>query len=245
MFLGHFAVALAAKKATPKTSLGTLVLAAQFADMLWPLLLLLGIEQVRIVPGLLPVSPFDFTSYPCASAGHADLSRRRKVRPRHVELLAAHDCGGIRAICGGNGGLSKCNSSEGSYGKSGVVVSAWTARCTLPRFYLWTSALESAGARLERSRNVAHCAMGSVGRPASAIKHGEFVNFELTANGLMILVAQTSVCATHCRHENYCIGALKLAGSGDSGGNIVTLTRESPGFTGTTGPPGHPISRVR
>ena len=64
MFLGHFAVALAAKKATPKTSLGTLVLAAQFADMLWPLLLLLGIEQVRIVPGLLPVSPFDFTSYP-------------------------------------------------------------------------------------------------------------------------------------------------------------------------------------
>ncbi len=64
MFLGHFAVALAAKKATPKTSLGTLVLAAQFADMLWPLLLFLGIEQVRIVPGLLPVSPFDFTSYP-------------------------------------------------------------------------------------------------------------------------------------------------------------------------------------
>ena len=42
MFLGHFAVALAAKKAAPKTSLGTLVFAAQFADMLWPLLLLLG-----------------------------------------------------------------------------------------------------------------------------------------------------------------------------------------------------------
>jgi hypothetical protein len=64
MFLGHFGVALAAKKAAPKTSLGTLVFAAQFADMLWPLLLLLGIEQVRIVPGLLPASPFDFTSYP-------------------------------------------------------------------------------------------------------------------------------------------------------------------------------------
>jgi hypothetical protein len=64
MFLGHFAVALAAKKAAPKVSLGTLVLAAQFADMLWPVLLLLGIEQVRIVPGLLPTSPLNFTSYP-------------------------------------------------------------------------------------------------------------------------------------------------------------------------------------
>jgi hypothetical protein len=64
MFLGHFAVALTAKKATPKTSLGTRVLSAQFADMLWPVLLLLGIEQVRIVPGLLPVTPLDFTSYP-------------------------------------------------------------------------------------------------------------------------------------------------------------------------------------
>jgi hypothetical protein len=64
MFLGHFAVALAAKKAAPKTSLGTLVLAAQFADMLWPVLLFLGIEQVRIVPGLLAASPLDFTSYP-------------------------------------------------------------------------------------------------------------------------------------------------------------------------------------
>jgi hypothetical protein len=64
MFLGHFAVALAAKKAAPRASLGTLVLSAQFADCLWPLLLLLGVEQVRIVPGITRVSPFDFISYP-------------------------------------------------------------------------------------------------------------------------------------------------------------------------------------
>lgn len=64
MFLGHFGVALAAKKAAPKTSLGVLVLAAQFADLLWPILLLLGIEHVRIAPGILAASPFDFTSYP-------------------------------------------------------------------------------------------------------------------------------------------------------------------------------------
>ena len=35
MFIGHFAVALGAKKAAPRTSLGTLVLAAQFADLHW------------------------------------------------------------------------------------------------------------------------------------------------------------------------------------------------------------------
>jgi hypothetical protein len=73
LFLGHFGVAFAAKKASPKTSLGTLVFAAQFADLLWPLLLLAGIEKVTIVPGLLPASPFDFTSYPISHSLVAQL----------------------------------------------------------------------------------------------------------------------------------------------------------------------------
>jgi hypothetical protein len=73
MFLGHFGLAFAAKKAAPKTSLGTLVFAAQFADLLWAILLLLGIEQVRIVPGLLAASPFDFTSYPISHSLLAQL----------------------------------------------------------------------------------------------------------------------------------------------------------------------------
>lgn len=64
MFLGHFGVALAAKKAAPKTSLGTLLLAAQFADMIWPLFLLLGWERVNIAPGNTRVTPLDFASYP-------------------------------------------------------------------------------------------------------------------------------------------------------------------------------------
>ncbi|HUJ01938.1 MAG TPA: hypothetical protein VLY46_16970 [Usitatibacter sp.] len=64
MFLGHYGVAFAAKKLAPMTSLGTLVLAAQFLDILWPNLLLLGIEKVRIVPGLTAVNPLDFVSYP-------------------------------------------------------------------------------------------------------------------------------------------------------------------------------------
>ena len=64
MFIGHFGVALAAKKIAPRTSLGTLILAAQFLDFLWPAFLLLGIEHVRIVPGISVVSPLEFTDYP-------------------------------------------------------------------------------------------------------------------------------------------------------------------------------------
>jgi hypothetical protein len=64
MFLGHFGVALAAKKAAPAVSLGMLFLAAQLADLIWPLLLLAGIEVVAIEPGITAVTPLDFISYP-------------------------------------------------------------------------------------------------------------------------------------------------------------------------------------
>jgi len=64
MFIGHFGIAFGAKKAAPGTSLGTLFLAAQFADLLWPTLLLVGLERVRIQPGITRVVPLDFVSYP-------------------------------------------------------------------------------------------------------------------------------------------------------------------------------------
>ena len=64
MFVGHFGVGFGAKAAAPKTSLGTLFLAAQFIDLLWPSLLLVGLETVRIAPGITTVTPLDFTSYP-------------------------------------------------------------------------------------------------------------------------------------------------------------------------------------
>jgi membrane-bound metal-dependent hydrolase YbcI (DUF457 family) len=41
-----------------------LFLAAQFVDLLWPTLLLLGIERVAIVPGITRVTPLDFEHYP-------------------------------------------------------------------------------------------------------------------------------------------------------------------------------------
>jgi len=64
MFLGHFGVAFAAKKVAPSASLGVLVAAAQFADLLWPVLLLAGLEQVAIDPGNTAVTPLDFMHYP-------------------------------------------------------------------------------------------------------------------------------------------------------------------------------------
>jgi membrane-bound metal-dependent hydrolase YbcI (DUF457 family) len=64
MFLGHYGLAFAARRAAPRTSLGTLTFAAEFLDELWPILLLLGVEQVRIVPGLMTMSPLDFVFYP-------------------------------------------------------------------------------------------------------------------------------------------------------------------------------------
>jgi len=64
MFLGHYGVALGVKKLQPKISLGTLLIAAQFADLLWPTLLLLGIEKVEIKPGITKMTPLDFTYYP-------------------------------------------------------------------------------------------------------------------------------------------------------------------------------------
>ncbi len=64
MFLGHFAVSFAAKKPAPAVSLGTLFLAAQLVDLLWPLFLLLGLEHARIDVGNTAVTPLDFYDYP-------------------------------------------------------------------------------------------------------------------------------------------------------------------------------------
>lgn len=64
MFIGHFGVGFGAKRLAPRVSLGTLFLAAQFLDLLWPTLLLLGIERVRIEPGATTVTPLVFEHYP-------------------------------------------------------------------------------------------------------------------------------------------------------------------------------------
>jgi hypothetical protein len=64
MFIGHFGAGFAGKKFNKSASLGTYFMAAQWIDLIWPILLLLGIEKAEIKPGVTTVTPLDFTYYP-------------------------------------------------------------------------------------------------------------------------------------------------------------------------------------
>lgn len=74
MFIGHFAVAFAVKRAAPRTSLGMTFAAAQLADLLWPIFLLMGWETVRIAPKGNPFLTLDFTHYPWSHSLLAELA---------------------------------------------------------------------------------------------------------------------------------------------------------------------------
>ncbi|TDX01611.1 metal-dependent hydrolase [Dinghuibacter silviterrae] len=64
MFIGHFGLGMGAKRLDPKPSLGTLLMAAQFLDLLWPLFLILGWEKVAVAPHQPPLLSLDFSYYP-------------------------------------------------------------------------------------------------------------------------------------------------------------------------------------
>lgn len=64
MFAGHLGVAFAAKAKEPKAPLGALVAASFALDLLWPILLLAGVESVAIEPGATAFTPLAFESYP-------------------------------------------------------------------------------------------------------------------------------------------------------------------------------------
>jgi hypothetical protein len=64
MFVGHAALAFAAKRKEPRASLAELLVATYALDLLWPVLVLLGVERVRIAPGVTAFTPLDFEWYP-------------------------------------------------------------------------------------------------------------------------------------------------------------------------------------
>ena len=64
MFIGHFGIGFGAKAVALKMSLGVLFIGAQFIDLLWPTLLLLGVERVQVAPGATVVTPLIFEHYP-------------------------------------------------------------------------------------------------------------------------------------------------------------------------------------
>jgi membrane-bound metal-dependent hydrolase YbcI (DUF457 family) len=64
MLIGHFGTGLAVKKVAPTASLGTLIFASQFIDLIWPIFVLLGLERVEIDPGNTVVTPLNLVHYP-------------------------------------------------------------------------------------------------------------------------------------------------------------------------------------
>src|SRR5713101_7304105 len=64
MFVGHYGVSFAAKKAEPSIPLWVLFLAVQLLDVLWAPFVLMGIENVRIVPGFTASNPLDLYYMP-------------------------------------------------------------------------------------------------------------------------------------------------------------------------------------
>src|SRR5262245_14673611 len=102
MFLGHVALGMAAKRHVPLVSLTVLVLAAQLADVIWPVLVGLGVEQVLIEPGNTRVTPLNFVSYPYSHslltlalwsivfAPIFGLSRGRRAMPILAALVVSH-----------------------------------------------------------------------------------------------------------------------------------------------------------
>src|SRR3954470_6883378 len=64
MFIGHYGVSFAVKRAVPRTSLGTLFMAVQLLDVLFALFVFAGVEKLRIVPGFTEYNAYDLYYMP-------------------------------------------------------------------------------------------------------------------------------------------------------------------------------------
>ena len=64
MFVGHYGPSFAIKALRPAIPIWLLFIAVQLVDVVWAVLVLLGIEKVRIVPGITASNPFDLYYMP-------------------------------------------------------------------------------------------------------------------------------------------------------------------------------------
>ena len=80
MFVGHYGVSFAAKRSDNSLPLWVLFLAGRLLDIVWAPLILLGVEKVRIVPGITATNPLDLYYMPYTHSLVAALLR-------HVGLL--------------------------------------------------------------------------------------------------------------------------------------------------------------
>ena len=98
MFVGHFALALGSKREAPTVSLGWFIAAVTALDLVWPVLLLAGVEKVSVVPGATAFNPLVFDYYPWSHSllmslvwgiGLGALAIARGISRRTASLLAA------------------------------------------------------------------------------------------------------------------------------------------------------------
>ncbi len=64
MFVGHYAASFVAKTVDKRIPLWVLFIAAQAVDVFWAVLVLLGVEKVRIAPGITASNPLDLYYFP-------------------------------------------------------------------------------------------------------------------------------------------------------------------------------------
>lgn len=64
MFMGHYGVSHAAKAVNKQIPLWLLFIAVQLVDVAWAILVPLGIEKLRIVPGITATNPLDLYYMP-------------------------------------------------------------------------------------------------------------------------------------------------------------------------------------
>ncbi len=64
MFIGHYAAALALKKSDKKLSLGLTFFAVFFVEIVWAVLVLVGVEKVNIVPGFTKYNDLQLVYFP-------------------------------------------------------------------------------------------------------------------------------------------------------------------------------------
>lgn len=99
MFTGHYSFSFAGKAAEKRIPLWVLFLAVQWIDVMWSIFVLLGIEKVRIVPGITASNPLDLYYMPythsllgvlCWSAfGYVVCQMSQQLRGVHTGLIVA------------------------------------------------------------------------------------------------------------------------------------------------------------
>jgi hypothetical protein len=64
MFVGHYGISFAAKPVAPRVPLWVWFIAVQWLDVIWSVLVLAGVEQLRIVPGFTQANALDLYYMP-------------------------------------------------------------------------------------------------------------------------------------------------------------------------------------